>query len=159
MLRTAYLLTGNHHDAEDLVQSALVKVYLRWQRVLRTGNPDAYVWRVMVHANVDRLRRLKLPEWLTTRLPEKSTADRTEQVAERSALVQALMRLPARQRASVVLRYFEDLSETEVAGLLGVRVGTVRSQTARALAKLRQDETLRPLAEGRPQTATAVGCR
>lgn len=137
LLRTAYLLTGHHQDAEDLVQSALTKTYAKWERVNRSDDPDAYVWRIMINTNTDRLRRFKLGEWLTHWFPEPATPDRTDQVVERSVLLDALIRLPARQRATVVLRYLEDRSETEVAELLGTGVGTVRSQNAKALSKLR----------------------
>ncbi|WNO74476.1 MULTISPECIES: SigE family RNA polymerase sigma factor [unclassified Streptomyces] len=137
MLRTARLLTGHHHDAEDLVQAALAKAYVKWERIQRTDDPDAYVWRIMINANVDRLRRTRAREWLTTRFPETAAPDRTEGIAERSALVQALDRLPPRQRAVIVLRYLEDRTESEVARLLGTRIGTVRSHGARALRRLR----------------------
>jgi RNA polymerase sigma-70 factor (sigma-E family) len=138
MLRTAHLLTGHHQDAEDLVQAALAKAYVKWERVRRTDDPDAYVWRIMINTNADRLRRMKVREWLTTRFPEPAAPDRNEAFAERSALLDALARLPAKQRAVVVLRYLEDRSESEVARLLGTGVGTVRSHTARALKKLRE---------------------
>lgn len=145
LARTAYLLTGNHHDAEDLVQAALVKAYLRWDRVRRADDPDAYVWRTLLNANADRLRRRRLREWLTTWFPERTAGDRVEQVVDRHVLLRALDRLPPRQRAAVVLRYAEDRSESEVARLLGVGVGTVRSHTARGLAKLRQDGAVQAL--------------
>lgn len=138
MLRTAYLLTGHHQDAEDLVQAALAKAYTKWDRVQRARDPDAYVWRIMINTNVDRMRSFKSGEWLTSWFPEAGTPDGAEQVVERRVLLEALRRLPPRQRATVVLRYLEDRSETEVAELLGTRVGTVRSQTASALGKLRR---------------------
>ncbi|GGT04357.1 SigE family RNA polymerase sigma factor [Streptomyces chromofuscus] len=138
MLRTAHLLTGQHHDAEDLVQAALAKAYVKWERVRRTEDPDAYVWRIMININVDRLRRMKVREWLTTRFPEPEAPDHMEAFAERSAILDALARLPAKQRAVAVLRYLEDRSESEVARLLGTSVGTVRSHAARALKRLRE---------------------
>jgi RNA polymerase sigma factor (sigma-70 family) len=104
----------------------------------------------MINVNIDRLRRLKLREWLTSRLPERPTADRSDELVARGALLQALDRLPARQRAVVVLRYVEDRSETEVAQLLGIGVGTVRSHAARALTKLRADGALQDFT---PQTS------
>jgi RNA polymerase sigma-70 factor (sigma-E family) len=145
MLRTAYLLTGSPHDAEDLVQTALARTYSRWGRVQRADDPDAYVWRVMINLNVDRLRRRSVREWLTDRLPERLAGDRSDQVATRSALLDALGRLPARQRAVVVLRYAEDRSETEVAAMLGIGVGTVRGYSSRGLARLRDDGALQDL--------------
>ncbi|MGW1542188.1 SigE family RNA polymerase sigma factor [Streptomyces sp. NPDC002309] len=138
MLRTAHLLTGQHHDAEDLVQTALAKAYVKWERIRRTDDPDAYVWRIMININVDRLRRMKGREWLTTRFPEPQAPDHIEGLAERSAIRDALSRLPPKQRAVAVLRYLEDRSESEVARLLGTSVGTVRSHAARALKKLRE---------------------
>ncbi|WP_129843502.1 SigE family RNA polymerase sigma factor [Streptomyces sp. RFCAC02] len=145
LLRTAYLLTGHHHDAEDLVQAALVKAYARWERVVRADDPDAYVWRIMINADHDRVRRSRIRESLTTRFPERTVGDRADQVVARDVLTAALQRLPARQRAAVVLRYVEDRTETEVAALLGVRVGTVRSRSARGLEKLRADRAVRDL--------------
>ncbi|MDT0445329.1 SigE family RNA polymerase sigma factor [Streptomyces johnsoniae] len=147
LLRTAYLLTGNHHDAEDLTQSALVKAYARWDRVTQAADPDAYVWRIMINAHRDRVRRLRVPEWLTTRFPEQTVRDRVDNVLARGVLTAALQRLPPRQRAAVVLRYVEDRTETEVAALLGVRVGTVRSRSARGLEKLRADPAVLDLRE------------
>ncbi|MBW1598279.1 SigE family RNA polymerase sigma factor [Streptomyces sp. JJ38] len=139
LLRTAYLLTGHHQDAEDLVQAALARAYTRWERVRAARDPDAYVWRILINTNTDRMRRLRLGEWLTQWLPERAAPDGTDQLVERSVLLDALRCLPVRQRATVVLRYLEDRSETEVAELLGTGVGTVRSQTARALTRLRAE--------------------
>ncbi|MGW4200526.1 SigE family RNA polymerase sigma factor [Streptomyces sp. NPDC004726] len=148
MLRTARLLTGHHHDAEDLVQASLAKAYVRWERVQGTDDPDAYVWRIMINANVDRLRRRRAREWLTTRFPETAAPDRTDGIAERSVLAEALHRLPPRQRAVIVLRYLEDRSESDVARILGTRVGTVRSHVARALRKLRDQPGMRDAGRG-----------
>ncbi|GAA4666026.1 SigE family RNA polymerase sigma factor [Streptomyces chumphonensis] len=139
LLRTAYLLTGHHQDAEDLVQAALARAYTRWEKVCGAHDQDAYVWRILINTNADRLRRRRIGEWLTHWLPERPAADRADQVVERSVLLDALRALPARQRATVVLRYLEDRSEAEVAALLGTGVGTVRSQTARALRRLRAE--------------------
>ncbi|AKG46578.1 SigE family RNA polymerase sigma factor [Streptomyces xiamenensis] len=145
LLRTAQLLTGHHHDAEDLVQVALAKAYARWHRVTQSADPDAYVWRIMINAHRDRIRGLRAFEWLTTRFPEQSVRDQAEQVLARDVLTSALQRLPPRQRAAVVLRYIEDRTETEVATLLGARIGTVRSRAARGLEKLRADPAVRDL--------------
>ncbi|GAA2486741.1 SigE family RNA polymerase sigma factor [Streptomyces thermolineatus] len=142
MLRTAYLLTGNHHDAEELVQTALARAYAKWGRVLRSDDADAYVWQIMIHANADRFRRRRIREWVTPRLPETPVADRTGQVEEHRSLMEALGRLSARQRSVLVLRYFEDMTHRQIAGLLGTREATVRSQITRGLARLRQDHTL-----------------
>ncbi|WP_062212916.1 SigE family RNA polymerase sigma factor [Streptomyces sp. NBRC 109706] len=145
LLRTAYLLTGHHHDAEDLAQVALVKAYARWDRVMRATDPDAYVWRIMINAHRDRIRGTRVLEWLTTRFPERAGGDRVDQFLVRDVLAAALQRLPPRQRAAVVLRHVEDRTETEVAALLGTRVGTVRSRTSRGLEKLRADPTVQDL--------------
>ncbi|GAA3872690.1 SigE family RNA polymerase sigma factor [Streptomyces sedi] len=139
LLRTAFLLTGNHHDAEDLVQTVLAKSYVQWRRVAQASDRDAYVWRVMINAHRDRVRGLRVFEWLTTRFPERADRDRTEDILARDVLAGALQRLPVKQRAAVVLRYVEDRTETEVAALLGIRLGTVRSRSARGLEKLRAD--------------------
>ncbi|GAA2228488.1 SigE family RNA polymerase sigma factor [Streptomyces amakusaensis] len=157
MLRTARLLTGNHHDAEDLVQAALAKAYVKWERVRRADDMDAYVWRIMINANADRLRLIRVREWLTSGFPEAEAPDRTDCIAERSALTEVLQELPPRQRAVVVLRYLEDRSETEVARMLGTRVGTVRSHTARALRRLREQLSVTEAWAGLPPARTGVG--
>jgi RNA polymerase sigma-70 factor (sigma-E family) len=148
LLKTAYLLTGHHHDAEDLVQAALARAYVKWETVRRANDPDAYVWRILINTNLDRIRRMKAREWLTTFFPERAAADRAEEFADRDVLVTALLRLPPRQRAAVVLRYVEDRTETEVARLLGTKVGTVRSQVAKGLDKLREDGAVCALRAG-----------
>ncbi|NYI04522.1 SigE family RNA polymerase sigma factor [Allostreptomyces psammosilenae] len=145
MVRTAYALTGNHHDAEDLVQQTMANAYARWGRVSGADNPDAYVWRMVLNANVDRLRRARLREWLTTRIPDTPQPDPTHETDRRSVLLSALRRLPRRQREAVILRYVADLSETQAAAVLGSSVGTVKSQASRGLAKLRQDGALAEL--------------
>ncbi|TDC20985.1 SigE family RNA polymerase sigma factor [Streptomyces sp. 8K308] len=149
LLRTAYFLTGNHHDAEDLVQTALARAASKWHRVRQADDPDAYVWRIVVNANVDRLRRFRIPEWLTNRFPDRHTSDASDQLIVRDELLAALAKLSALQRAVVVLRYLEDRSEAEVAALLGKRVGTVRTHNARALRRLRGDMALREGGEER----------
>lgn len=141
LLRTAYLLTGNHHDAEDLVQTALVKAVPQWKRI--TGNPEAYVRRILVHENISRWRRRKWREVSPDQVPE--TAAAAEPTDERLALHDALGKLAPRQRAVIVLRYFDDLTEAETARLMGTSVGTVKSQSRDALARLR---TLIPDLEG-----------
>jgi RNA polymerase sigma-70 factor (sigma-E family) len=132
LLRTAYLLTGNHQDAEDLVQTALLKAVPKWGRV-REHEP--YVRRILLHESVSRWRRRRWRETSTQSLPELpgSAAD----VDDRLVLRQALLRLAPRQRAVVVLRYFDDLTEAQTAEVLGVSIGTVKSQARDALARLR----------------------
>lgn len=133
LLRTAYLLTGQHADAEDLVQVALVKAVPRWARI--ADDPEPYVRKILVNENVSRWRSRRWREVHTDTLPERSAdgPDRDASLVLREALAQ----LAPRQRAVVVLRYFEDLTERETADVLGVRVGTVKSQARDALARLR----------------------
>jgi RNA polymerase sigma-70 factor (sigma-E family) len=142
LLRTAYLLTGNRADAEDLLQTALAKTYLSWDRIRDREALDGYVRRTMVNTQTSFWRR-KRPEALYDDMPEVPTPDRTSDSDLHDALWKALALLPARQRAAVVLRYYEDLSEAETAAVLGVSIGTVKSTTSRALAKLRDDASLR----------------
>jgi RNA polymerase sigma-70 factor (sigma-E family) len=135
LLRTAYLLTGSHHDAEDLVQTALLKAVPRWGRI-REHEP--YVRRVLVHESVSRWRRRRWRETSTDRLPElPDSTGIGGDLDGRLVLRQALGRLAPRQRAVIVLRYFDDLTEVETAGALGISVGTVKSQSRDALARLR----------------------
>ena len=144
LLRTAYLLTGNRADAEDLLQTALAKTYLAWDRIVEREALDGYVRRVMVNTQTSWWRRRKVAEYSTDELPERgSERDTTEDLALHDALWTALSTLPKRQRAMVVLRYYEDLSEAETAQVLGVSVGTVKSTTSRALVKLRDSAGLR----------------
>ena len=144
LLRTAYLLTGQRADAEDLLQTALAKTYLAWDRIRDREALDGYVRRVMVNTLTSRWRRKKLDEHPSATLPERrSERDATEDLALHDALWTALAQLPKRQRAMVVLRYYEDLTEAETADVLGVSVGTVKSTTSRALMKLRDSSGLR----------------
>jgi RNA polymerase sigma-70 factor (sigma-E family) len=134
---TAYLLVGDPHLAEDLAQTALVKTYASWRRV-RREDALAYARRVLVNANIDRLRRRRLTE-----VPLDPVGDTpmgavgSDRVTDRDAVVRLLQGLTAQERKVVVLRYLYDLTEPMVAGELGVSVGTVKSTTSRALAKLR----------------------
>lgn len=143
LLRSAYLLTGDLHRAEDLVQEALVKVALRWERV-RDGNPTAYARTIVVRDNISWWRRRRE---LPMEAPEDLAAVSSDPDA---ALVvrRALGRLTPKQRAVVVLRHFDDLSVEEVATTLGVSAGTVKSQNAAALARLR---------DGAPELLDLIG--
>lgn len=137
LLRTAYVLTGDQHLAEDLVQTALAKLASRWHKV---DEPEAYVRRTLYHDQVSWWRRrARAREELTPGAPDRPTggSDPVDVVDSRIDIWHALGRLGARQRAVLVLRYFEDLPEREVADVLGCSVGTVRSQASRALARLR----------------------
>jgi RNA polymerase sigma-70 factor (sigma-E family) len=144
LLRTAYLLTGNRADAEDLLQTALAKTYLAWDRIREREAVDGYVRRVMVNTQTSFWRRRKVDEYATGELPERPAGrDATNDLVLHDALWTALSALPKRQRAMVVLRYYEDLSEAETAQVMGVSLGTVKSTTSRALAKLRDTSGLR----------------
>jgi RNA polymerase sigma-70 factor (sigma-E family) len=135
LLRVAYLLTGNREAAEDLLQETLERVYVAWPRI---DNPFAYTRRALARRSAnrwrDRARRPEAPLDLAGEVPHE---DGSEQVVQRDRLVRALAQLGPRQRAAVVLRYLEDLSEAETAAALGCSVGNVKSQTSRALARLR----------------------
>jgi RNA polymerase sigma-70 factor (sigma-E family) len=144
LLRTAYLLTHDHALAEDLLQTALAKAWFAWRRI--DGNPEPYVRRILVNTYATWWRRKWNGEQPTEQLPEH-TVD--EARSEPTDLWRAMERLPRRQRAVVVLRYFEDLTEVQTADLLGCSVGTVKSQTSKALAKLRIDPAL--ASEGDPR--------
>ena len=142
MVRLAYALTGDQGHAEDVAQTAFARAYASWPRVSRAGNPEAYVRRIVINENLNRFRKHRVAERLTGMLPESVTPDATRESDDRSALIAALQQLGPRQRAVVVLRYWLDLSETEVATALGCSVGTVKSQASRALASLRQSADL-----------------
>lgn len=138
LARTAYLLTGDVHLAEDLVQDTLARVADHWRRVSRRGSPDAYARQVMHHLAVDRWRRRRVrpPEALGAAPPEL-TGDGYD-VERRVVLREALLRLTPRQRATVSLRFYEDLTEVETAAVLGCSVSTVKSTTRDALRRLRE---------------------
>ncbi|NHC45694.1 SigE family RNA polymerase sigma factor [Motilibacter sp. K478] len=143
LLQAAWLLTGEREAARDLVQTAFLKTYAAWRRV-RTDDAFAYTRRVMVNAHVDRWRRKPWREAPSPELPDAPAArDATEAVDSRLALAQALGALTRRERAVVVLRYYADLSEAQVADDLGITRGTVKSTSYKALAKLRVSPALR----------------
>ncbi|MEU7852706.1 SigE family RNA polymerase sigma factor [Nonomuraea sp. NPDC049141] len=141
LLRTAYLLCRDWPTAEDLVQTALAKAWLAWRRV--GGNPDPYVYRILANTHASWWRRRWHGETPTEDVPDLAGQDPNADLGTREALRAALAALPARQRAVIVLRYFEDLPDTVIAGILGCSVPTVRSQASRALAKLRLDPAAR----------------
>lgn len=136
--RTAFLLCGDWHQAHDLVQEALVRTAQRWSRIERMDHPDAYVRRILVHLAYSRRRLRSAGETPVTALPEHPIDDGAAARAVCADLLDAVRRLPPRQRATVVLRFFEEQSEAETAAVLGCSVGTVKSQTAKALAALRR---------------------
>jgi RNA polymerase sigma-70 factor (sigma-E family) len=134
--RIAYLLTGDHHAGQDLVQSALVKLAGHWQRVVANGDPEAYLRRIMVNERNTWWRRR--PVEPVADLPERAGPDEASNAAARVSLAAALRALPPRQRAVIVLRFYADLTEVETAEAMSCSVGTVKSQTHDALARLRQ---------------------
>jgi RNA polymerase sigma-70 factor (sigma-E family) len=145
LLRAAYLITWDPADAEDLVQECFLKVARRWPRVRNMDHPAAYARTVLVHMALDEgtrrnRRRSELGPSVATMLEAREDEDAFRDVGRVDAsadLMQALAELPPRQRVALVLRYFEDLSESEVASLMGCSVGTVKSTTSRALDRLR----------------------
>lgn len=137
--QSAYLLCGDWHLAHDLVQDTLVKAYKHWPRVRSADSPDAYVRRILLNEARGRWRRreravpvLRFPEGR-----EPVAPDAIDEVTRRAGLLQALLALPLRQRATIILRYLEGMSERETAAALGCSEGTVKSQSARALGTLR----------------------
>jgi RNA polymerase sigma-70 factor (sigma-E family) len=139
LLRTAYLLTGEVHAAEDLTQTTLAKVYLAWDRVSAAQSVDAYARRMMVNEHTSMWRRLwRHRETLTDTSAHEVAISGTEYDGVSAALWDAVRGLPDRQRAVVVLRYYEQLSEKEAAEALGVSLGTIKSQSSRALDTLRK---------------------
>jgi RNA polymerase sigma-70 factor (sigma-E family) len=142
LLRTAYLLTGNLADAEDLLQAALAKTYLAWDRIEDHGALDGYVRRAMVNTHISWWRRRRVQEFPTDELPDQPVDDHAGDSDLTETLRAAIDRLPHRMRTAVVLRYYEDMTEAEVAERLGVSLGTVKSTVSRAVAKLRIDAEL-----------------
>jgi len=142
LLRVAYLLTADWAAAEDLLQTALVKAWFAWRRI--GGDPEPYVRRIVVTTFVSTRRRRWTTELPVETLPDVlARPDGAAGHADRDLLWRALGKLPAKQRAVLVLRYFEDLTEEQIATTLGIRAGTVKSQASKALARLRLDESLR----------------
>ena len=159
LYRTAFLLTGNHHTAQDAVQSTLVKVYASWSRVRRAERPVAYVQRMLANEVASMHRRRGAGEVPTGRLQDLRGARRQlgpeDRVVDAQTVWHALQTLTERQRAVVVLRYYADLSEAEIAEELGIAPGTVKAHAHAALAAL--GTTLRagePLASERVEEAT-----
>ncbi|AXX34196.1 SigE family RNA polymerase sigma factor [Actinosynnema pretiosum subsp. pretiosum] len=137
--RTAFLLCGDWHRADDLAQTAFVALHRKWRKIRDRGALDAYVRRCVVRAVIDESRRPWRRERFVDAVPERPSADEVaESVVTREALVVGLKRVPPRQRAVLVLRFLEGLDVTAAAQALGCTEGTVKSQTARGLAALRE---------------------
>jgi RNA polymerase sigma-70 factor (sigma-E family) len=146
LVRSAWLLTGDEAMAQDLVQTALAKTWWRWARVVRQDAPEAYVRRVMVSIFLTWNRRRWRGEQLMAEVPDRVVARDEFSAADlRSSVSGALSALPPRQRAVIVLRYFDDMTEVQAAAVLGCSTGTVKSQTAKALANLRRSPQLHGL--------------
>ena len=142
LLRTAWLLTSHREHAQDLTQLAFAKTFAAWRRV-RRDDAEAYARRVLVNSYIDWWRRAPWRERATERLPERGAVpDHAATIDERAALTAALAQLTRRERTIVVLRYYVDLSEAEVAAHVGISVGTVKSTSSKALAKLRRSPAL-----------------
>jgi RNA polymerase sigma-70 factor (sigma-E family) len=137
LLRVAYLVCGDLNLAEDLLQTTLTRTYLAWRRLDGLDSIEAYARRVLLNTTTSWWRRRWRAERPTEFLPERPVSDPTDRLVERDSIWVLLSTLPARQRAVIVLRYYEDLSEADIARELGVSVGTVKSHAARGLATLR----------------------
>lgn len=138
LVRTAFLLTGDHHSAEDLVQAALARTYLAWGRIRDPRAVDAYMRRTMINEHTSWWRRAwRHRERSTDELPEPAPAAEQD-LGQRDEVWELVRTLPPKQRAVVVLRFYEDLTEADTAHALGCSVGNVKSQTSRALAALRR---------------------
>lgn len=139
LLRFGYLVTGSQHAAEDAVQSALVSACEKWSRVIRRDDPDAYVRRMIVNAHISAWRRSGRRESSVAEVRDVVSTDRVQVVVEHDAVWRMCAQLPARQRAAVVLRFYEDLEYGEIAAILDVAEPTVRSHVHRALTTLRRE--------------------
>jgi RNA polymerase sigma-70 factor (sigma-E family) len=145
LLRTAYLICGDRDHAEDLFQSAMARLLVHWPRV-SSGDAEAYAKRILVNATINWRQRLRARESAVASVPEQAGPDFTAEHANHDAMWRALAILPPRQRAVLVLRYYEDLTEAQTAAVLGCSVGTVKSQHAKALVTLRRPRNLSSIA-------------
>ncbi|MCO1595279.1 SigE family RNA polymerase sigma factor [Micromonospora sp. RHAY321] len=161
LLRTAYLLAGDWATAEDLLQTALTKTYLAWKRLGGIEAVEPYARRVMVNTSTSWWRRRWHGERPTEVLPERAGVDEIQQQLDRDLLWRHLRELPNRQRAVLVLRYYEDMSEAQTAAMLDISPGTVKSQASRALSTLRRrmGADAPDLAAGRPTAAPGADPR
>ena len=139
LVQLARLLVRDRHLAEDLVQEVLGKAFVRWQKIVKDGDPDLYLRRMLINANASWWRRRSSGELATGRIADRSDrVDIATQTAERDAAWRLVAQLPPKQRAAVVLRFYEDLDDAAIAEILQCSPVTVRTQTMRALATLRQ---------------------
>jgi RNA polymerase sigma-70 factor (sigma-E family) len=135
--RIAFLLTGDHHLAEDLVQQTFLRVAGRWRRIAAGGDPDPYVRKVLYHQHISWWRRRRRGVETPLDAADRPVADAADRIATAVAVQRALAKLGPRQRAALILRYFEDYTEAQTAEILGCRVGTVKSQVRDGLNRLR----------------------
>ncbi|MEY9935309.1 RNA polymerase sigma-70 factor (sigma-E family) [Catenulispora sp. GP43] len=160
LVRAAYVLTGNRQDAEDIAQTALTNAYSVWPRIRNSDDVTVYVHKILINVYRTSRRRRRVREVLTSAVPERrsaAAAAANESLHDRDEVAQALAQLTPRQRAVIVLRYLEDLTEAQTAAALGCSVGTVKSQSSKALARLRAGRVEMPEASGRgirPGSAT-----
>lgn len=147
LVRAAVLLGCSPHEAEDVTQTALTRCLVKWGQVRRADDRDAYVYRVLVHTFTDARRRRWNGERPTDELPDVVTADATEQVDARDSVARALAHLTEDQRVAVVLRYYLNLTEVQMAETLRVAPGTVKSRVSRALAAMAVDPVLTDVAD------------
>ncbi len=156
LFHTAYLMVGDHQLAQDLLQEALVKTLIAWPRLRDRGNVDAYTRRIVVTTSISWRRRRSFHERPTGTLPQTIGPDPVEAVVTHDTVIAALLTVPPRQRAAIVLRYYEDLTEAQTADVLGCSVGAVKSQVAAGLKRLREvlgdtfDETVTSEREATP---------
>jgi RNA polymerase sigma-70 factor (sigma-E family) len=143
LLRLAYLLTADAHAAEDLVQDVLLKVGMKWDRIAGVSYLDAYVRKSLINQYASWRRAARFRRESIGTVPEEQSGDPTDAVLDREIVWRALGRLPSRQKAVLVLRYYEDLTDVEIAHHLNVRRGTVRSLASRALRALGVDLEIR----------------
>ena len=153
--RLAYLLTGDHHHAEDLLQVTLTKVYLSWDKIRDQRNADAYARRVIATTYTSWWRRRSWQERPADHIGERDQPDHTDDIVERAELRRLLHALPRQQRAVVVLRFYEDLTVADTAEALGIGVGTVKSYTSRALAAMRVQLGDTPRAAARHESGSS----
>jgi len=138
LFRTAYLLLGDYHLAQDLVQESLAKTYVAWPRLREVGNAEAYTRRVIATTAISWRRRRGFHERPSEHLPEPARDDLEATVVEHDALWAHLLALPPRQRAAIVLRYYVDLTEAQAADAMGCSVGAVKSSASTGISKLRE---------------------
>lgn len=148
LVRSAIVLGCSPDEAQDLAQTALVRVYQAWRRVARADNPDAYVYRVLLNCHRDSRRRRWWGERPTDAVPDQAVPDATDQVVVSDSVRRALAELSAANREAVVLRYYANLTEAQIAQVLDIAPGTVKSRLSRAVAQLATSSHL----DERPQT-------